>query len=57
MKRLTNLALVANVALGTPMAATQAANLKLLTSWNRDNWPTYAALEQYVKNVDGIGGG
>ena len=57
MKRFTILALVATVALGTPLAASQATNLKLLTSWNRDNWPTYAALEQYVKNVDGIGGG
>ena len=38
MKRFGILAVVATVALGAPLAATQAANLKLLTSWNRDNW-------------------
>ena len=33
------------------------ADLKLLTSWNEDNWPTYAVLDQFVKNVAAIGGG
>jgi TRAP-type C4-dicarboxylate transport system substrate-binding protein len=51
------LAVIGTVALGAPLASSQAANLKLLTSWNRDNWPTYAVLEQYVKNVDAIGAG
>jgi TRAP-type C4-dicarboxylate transport system substrate-binding protein len=57
MKRLCILAVIATVALVAPLASTHAANLKLLTSWNRDNWPTYAVLEQYVKNVDAIGAG
>jgi TRAP-type C4-dicarboxylate transport system substrate-binding protein len=57
MKRLGTLAIAAVVAFGAPLASTQAANLKLLTSWNRDNWPTYVVLDQYVKNVDAIGGG
>lgn len=34
-----------------------ATEIKLLTSWNEDNWPTYAVLDQFVKNVDAIGGG
>ena len=33
------------------------ADLKLLTSWNEDNWPTYAVLDQFVKNVAAVGGG
>ena len=57
MKRFYMLAVIGTVALGAPLASSQAANLKLLTSWNRDNWPTYAVLEQYVKNVDAIGAG
>ncbi len=57
MKRFCTLAVIATVALGAPLAATQAANLKLLTSWNRDNWPTYAVLEQYVNNAHAIGAG
>ena len=46
MKRFGILAIAATVALGAPLASSQATNLKLLTSWNRDNWPTYAVLEQ-----------
>lgn len=57
MKRLGILAIAAAMAFGAPLASTQAASMKLLTSWNRDNWPTYAVLDQYVKNVNAIGGG
>ena len=57
MKRFGILAVIVTVALGAPLASSQAAKLKLLTSWNRDNWPTYALLEQYVKNVHAIGAG
>tara|TARA_R110000868_G_scaffold10313_19_gene50761 strand:- start:44472 stop:45455 length:984 start_codon:yes stop_codon:yes gene_type:complete len=45
-------ALVAMVAL--PAAA---ADLKLLTSWNKDNWPTYAVLDMFDKKVKSIGAG
>lgn len=34
-----------------------AADLKLLTSWNTDNWPTYAALDMFEKKVKAIGAG
>ena len=57
MKRFYTLVVIVTVALGAPLASSQAAKLKLLTSWNRDNWPTYALLEQYVKNVHAIGAG
>ncbi len=57
MKRFYMLAVIVTVALGAPLASSQAAKLKLLTSWNRDNWPTYAVLDQYVKNVGAIGAG
>ncbi len=36
--------------------AAQAADLKLLTSWNKNNWPTYAVLQQYLDNVKEVGG-
>lgn len=38
-------------------APVSAADLKLLTSWNTDNWPTYAALDMFEKKVKAIGGG
>ncbi|MFT5487797.1 MAG: TRAP-type mannitol/chloroaromatic compound transport system substrate-binding protein, partial [Alphaproteobacteria bacterium] len=34
-----------------------AADLKLLSSWNTDNWPTYAALDMFTKKVKSIGEG
>lgn len=57
MKRFGILVLMGAVALSAPLASSEAANLRLLTSWNKDNWPTYAVLDQYVKNVDAVGGG
>ena len=48
----------AGAALAFSLAASvAAADLKLLTSWNKDNWPTYAALDMFAKNVAVIGGG
>lgn len=40
-------------------AATSAisADLKLLTSWNKDNWPTYAVLDMFEKKIGEIGKG
>ncbi len=35
----------------------QASTIKLLTSWNKDNWPTYAVLDQFAKNVAAVGKG
>ena len=57
MKKLVMSAIIGVVGLGAPLASADAANLRLLTSWNRDNWPTFAVLDQYVKNVNSIGGG
>lgn len=45
---------VALLALSVPASA---ADLKLLTSWNTDNWPTYAALDMFEKKVKAIGNG
>ncbi len=33
-----------------------AADLKILTSWNKNIWPTYVVLDTFVKNVADIGG-
>ena len=33
-----------------------AADLKLLTSWNKNIWPTYVVLDRFVKNTKKIGG-
>jgi TRAP-type transport system periplasmic protein len=38
-------------------APVSAADLKLLSSWNTDNWPTYAALDMFTKKVKSIGEG
>ncbi len=49
--------LLAGIALAVAAAgAVEAASLKLLTSWNKNNWPTYAVLQQYLDNVEAIGG-
>lgn len=57
MKKLIMSAVIGVVGLGAPLASADAATLRLLTSWNRDNWPTYAVLDQFVKNVKSISGG
>ena len=33
-----------------------AAELKILTSWNKNIWPTYVVLDTFVKNIAKIGG-
>jgi TRAP-type mannitol/chloroaromatic compound transport system substrate-binding protein len=33
-----------------------AAELKILTSWNKNIWPTYVVLDTFVKNIASIGG-
>jgi TRAP-type mannitol/chloroaromatic compound transport system substrate-binding protein len=37
-------------------AGASAANLKILTSWNKNIWPTYVVLDTFVKNISKIGG-
>ena len=56
MKRMwTSLLAGAALAVAT-VGVVEAASLKLLTSWNKNNWPTYAVLQQYLDNVKEIGG-
>ena len=56
MKRMWT-SLLAGAALAVATAGVvEAASLKLLTSWNKNNWPTYAVLQQYLDNVTAIGG-
>lgn len=56
MKRLWT-PLVAGIALSVAAIGTvEAASLKLLSSWNKQNWPSYAVLQQYLDNVVEIGG-
>lgn len=52
----------ARVVLGAFIAAAAtvpayATDLKVLSSWNKDNWPTYAVLDEFQKNVNSIGKG
>ena len=53
-KLLTAGSTIAMLSLAAPASAT---DLKLLTSWNTDNWPTYAALDMFEKKVKTIGQG
>jgi len=56
MKRLWT-PLIAGIALSVgAIGMAEAASLKLLTSWNKNNWPSYAVLQQYLDNVVEIGG-
>jgi TRAP-type C4-dicarboxylate transport system substrate-binding protein len=48
--------IVAAVAVGTSLAA-HAADLRLLSSFNSTQKPTYAVLERYLANVKAISGG
>jgi TRAP-type C4-dicarboxylate transport system substrate-binding protein len=57
MKRLICATATAAVFTFASGASVSATNLKLLTSWNKDNWPTYAVLDQFHKNVKAIGKG
>ena len=56
MKRLWIPALAGVALAAASVGGVQAATLKLLTSWNKNNWPTYAVLQQYLDNVVEIGG-
>jgi TRAP-type mannitol/chloroaromatic compound transport system substrate-binding protein len=50
-------AIVATLASAIACAAAGAADLRLLTSWDKSNWPAYAPAEHYVKLVQTNGGG
>lgn len=56
IKWLASFVAVAAVTL-SPLAASAATDLKLLSSWNSSNKPMFAQAETYVKNVHEIGGG
>ena len=57
MKRFLTASLGASAIAAASISGALAADLKLLTSWNKDNWPTYAVLDEFAKNVVAIGGG
>lgn len=54
-KRGATLAVAAGILFCT-MTGAIAADLKLLASWNKNNWPTYVVVDQFVKNVGKLGG-
>jgi len=56
MKRLLTGAAVAGMVLGGLSITANAASLKVLTSWNKNVWPTYVVLDSFVKNVKKLGG-
>ena len=57
MKRILTSALIAAMLPVAALSTASATDLKILSSWNKDNWPTYAVLEEFTKNVASIGGG
>lgn len=56
MKRLLTASVAAAAFAISSVASVSAADLKILTSWNKDNWPTYAVLDMFKKKVEAIGG-
>lgn len=57
MKTLLTAGVTAGALLCAAASGAASASLNLLTSWNKDNWPTYAVLDQFAKNVAALGGG
>ena len=57
MKRVIVTGIAAAAFAMTSVASASATHLKILTSWNKDNWPTYAVLDMFVKKVAAIGKG
>lgn len=41
----------ATAAASMPLVASADANLKLLSSWNKSNWPTYVVVDEFQKRV------
>lgn len=56
MKRLLTGVAAASMMLTALSVTTNAATIKILTSWNKNVWPTYVVLDAFVKNVKKIGG-
>lgn len=56
MNRLVTCGAVAAMISAAAFAPASATDLKVLSSWNKDNWPTYAVLDEFEKNVKSIGG-
>lgn len=57
MKRILTTAIIAALLPVAAASSASATDLKVLSSWNKDNWPTYAVLDEFAKNVASIGGG
>lgn len=57
MKRLLTTGVAAAALAFASAASVAAADLKVLTSWNKDNWPTYAAFDMFAKKIESIGKG
>jgi len=52
MKRFLAVALAVAVGAGLPLSQAEAqTKLRLLSSWNKNNWPTYAVIDHYQKLV------
>ncbi len=56
MKRLLTGIAAASMMLTALSLTASAATIKILTSWNKNVWPTYVVLDAFVKNVKKIGG-
>ena len=56
MKRLLTGIAAASLMLTALSLTANAATIKILTSWNKNVWPTYVVLDAFVKNVKKIGG-
>jgi len=56
VKRLLTGVAAASMMLTALSVTTNAATIKILTSWNKNVWPTYVVLDAFVKNVKKIGG-
>ena len=56
VKRLLTGIAAASLMLTALSLTANAATIKILTSWNKNVWPTYVVLDAFVKNVKKIGG-
>ncbi len=56
MKRIITGFVTAGMMLTALSLTANAATIKVLTSWNKNVWPTYVVLDTFVKNVKKIGG-
>lgn len=57
MKRILVSGIAAAVLAASSFASASATELKVLTSWNKDNWPSYVVLQTFMDKVKEIGKG